>query len=216
MKLKKGVRGIVGIKIDLQKAYDRVDWVVLTRILTLFGFSDKFTKLVLNCMSSMNMELLLNASVFGQILMGRRLRQGDLISSFLFIILMELLSKMLLKWERDGKINGVKLGRQASSIIHLLFADDLLIFCRANMDEVKNVYQCLQLFYKWIGQAFNKEKSGCFFFKNVTPRSRLDIKWCLGMKELDNKSKHLGLPLFIERNKSTVFEDLRRKVEDKL
>lgn len=49
MNQNRGVRGIVGIKLDMQKAYDRVDWVVLTRILTLFEFPDKSMKLILNC-----------------------------------------------------------------------------------------------------------------------------------------------------------------------
>ncbi|XP_015881013.3 uncharacterized protein LOC107416974 [Ziziphus jujuba] len=74
MSQKKGIKGIAGIKVDMQKAYDRVDWIVLTRILTLFGFSDRCVKLILNCISSASMELPLNGSVFGKIPMERSLK----------------------------------------------------------------------------------------------------------------------------------------------
>lgn len=74
MKLKKRLRGIIGIKVDMQKPYDKVDWVVITRILILFDFSDKFVKLILNCISSVSMELLLNEGVYGKIPMERGLR----------------------------------------------------------------------------------------------------------------------------------------------
>lgn len=74
MKKHKGIKVIVGIKMDLQKAYDKVDWIVLTKLLILFGFSEKFTKLVLNYIFSVSMELLLNGSIFGRIPMERGLR----------------------------------------------------------------------------------------------------------------------------------------------
>nr|XP_048330709.1 uncharacterized protein LOC125422659 [Ziziphus jujuba var. spinosa] len=164
---------------DMQKAYDRLDWTVLTRILTLIGFSDRTVKLILNCISSVSMELLLNGSVFGKIPMERGLRQGDLLSPFLFILLSELLSRILHKWEREGKINGVKLGR-------------------------------------WTRQAINVDKSGCFFSRNVLERPKALIKSILGIRELSKKTKYLGIPLFMDRNKVVAFEDLKNKVESKI
>nr|XP_048331218.1 uncharacterized protein LOC125422872 [Ziziphus jujuba var. spinosa] len=121
---------------DMQKAYDMIDWVVLTRILTLFGFLDRCTKLILNYISSPSMELMLNGSVFGKIPMERGLRQGDPLSPFLFILVTELLSRLLHSWESEGKFNGVKLGRLSPSITHLLFVDDILIFYQANSEEL--------------------------------------------------------------------------------
>lgn len=210
MKRKKGFWGLLGIKIDMQNAYDIVNWVVLTRILTLFGFFEKCVKLILNCISSVSMELLLNGSVFGTISMERELRQGDPLSPFLFIIMMELLSRMLFKWERKKKFHGVKLGRMAPSISHSLFTDDLIIFCRANLEEVRNIKRCLQLYCKWSGQDFNKEKSGCFFSFNVELKIKAAIKICLGMKEVDKRAKHMGLPLTVGRSKTVAFEELKQ------
>lgn len=131
------------------KAYDRVDWMAFTRILTLFGFSDKIVKLILNCISYVNMELLLNGEIAGKIPMEQGLRQGDPMSPFLFILFSELLSHMLYKWEQEGKIHGVKLGRTAPAISHLMFTDDLLLFYRADLEEVRNIRKCLKLYCRW-------------------------------------------------------------------
>lgn len=60
MKKKKGATGFVGIKIDLHKAYDRVDWNVLLCVLEAFGFDNKFKLLVFRCISSTKVNLLLN------------------------------------------------------------------------------------------------------------------------------------------------------------
>lgn len=135
MKIKKGLKGFLGIKVDLQKAYDRVDWNILLQVLEAFGFDNKFKLLIFRCVSSSNIKMLLNGSPFGQIPLERGIRQGDPLSPFLFVLFLELLSRMLLKLEADGDIQGIKLNRLAPSITHLLFADDILIFCEASAGQ---------------------------------------------------------------------------------
>lgn len=148
IKHKKGLKGIVGIKVDMQKVYDRMDWVVITRILIMLGFSNKFVKLVLNCISSVSMEFLLNGSIFEKIPMEKGLRQGDTLSPFLFILMAELLLECFINGRANRNSMGVKLSWLSSSISHFLFVDDILIFCIANVEEVRNVQKCLQLYCK--------------------------------------------------------------------
>lgn len=129
----------------------------------LFEFSNRSVKLILNCISSVSLNLLLNGSVFGQIPTERGLRQRDPLSPTLFILITEPLSKMFHKGERENFFNGVKLRRTSPAIFHLFFADEVLIFCRVNAREVNNILRCLKSYCKWTGQAFNLEKSGCWF-----------------------------------------------------
>nr|XP_048321716.1 uncharacterized protein LOC125419554 [Ziziphus jujuba var. spinosa] len=129
--------------------------------------------------------------------------------------MVELLSRMLHKWETDAKFNGIKIGRLAPSITYLSFADDVIIFCRVNVEEIRNIQRCLHLHCKWTGQSFNKDKLGCFFSSNVPWKTKASIKRYMGMKEMDKKGKHLGMPMVVEKNKSTIFEDLRKKIESK-
>lgn len=107
----------------MQKAYDHVDWNVLSKVLLSFGFSVKVVIMLSNCYSADYLSILLNGSICGSVKAERGIRQGDPISPFLFIILLELLSRMLLKLEEEGKIQGIKLGRTSLDISHLFFAD---------------------------------------------------------------------------------------------
>lgn len=130
MKRRSSGSGIVGLKIDLVKAYDRVDWGLLTRIISKLAFSSKVNALILCCISPDSVELLLNGSVFSKTDMQRGLKQEDPLSLFLFTLYSELLSRMLLKLEREGRIHGIKIGRSSPAISHLLFADDICCFAR--------------------------------------------------------------------------------------
>lgn len=45
--------------------------------------------------------------------------------------------------EKEGKIHGIKIGQSSLAISHLSFADDLMIFCRANGENVSHIAKCL-------------------------------------------------------------------------
>lgn len=163
MKKSRRGKGLVGIKLNMLKAYDHVDWGMLTRIISKFGFSHKLVDLILRCISSDSVELLLNGSVFGRVDVERGIHQGGPLSPFLFILYSKLLSRMLLNLERDEKLHGIKIGRTSPSISYLFFADDILIFCKANTEEITQLKECLHQYCTWTGQRINASKSGCFF-----------------------------------------------------
>lgn len=77
LKRKKCVNGIVGIKIDMQKAYDKVDWRVLSQILCCYGFSAKVVNLLSQCSSADSLSILLNGSSFGNVQAEKGIRHGD-------------------------------------------------------------------------------------------------------------------------------------------
>lgn len=67
MKRKKKIKGFVGIKVDLHKAYDQINWQILLNFLEGYDFNRKFTLLIFICLTFGNMKLLLNGSYFGDI-----------------------------------------------------------------------------------------------------------------------------------------------------
>lgn len=75
---KKGIKGYMAIKVDLAKAYDRVEWSMLAVIISGFGFGKKFVDWTMACLSSAQFSILLNGSPYGYFLVGRGIRQGDL------------------------------------------------------------------------------------------------------------------------------------------
>lgn len=118
MNLKTGSMGFMAIKIDLAKAYDRVEWAVLHPLLTLLGFENRFTKLVMECIMTPRYSILLNGSPFGYFAAERGLRQGDPLSPALFTIFSDILSRMIARAESKGEISGIKISRGSPKITH--------------------------------------------------------------------------------------------------
>lgn len=116
--------------------------------------------------------------------MHRGLQQDDPLSPFLFILVTELLSRILYKAENLEMFHGIRVAHLAPPISHLLFADDLVVFCRGDVKEVGNIFQCLELYCAWTAQVINHKKSGVFFFKSMMPRQKKEIKRLLRMKEV--------------------------------
>jgi hypothetical protein len=99
------------------------------------GFHSSWINWIRICISSSSFSILINGSHFGFFSPKRGLRQGDPLSSFLFILGYEVLSRLLFKEEVVGNIKGLKVSRAIPAIHHLLFVDDLLIFGKATPIE---------------------------------------------------------------------------------
>ncbi|GAU39328.1 hypothetical protein TSUD_60790 [Trifolium subterraneum] len=131
----KGRRGELTLKIDISKAYDKVDWGFLRGVMTKMGFTDVWIRWVMMCVSSVNYSMLMNSDRVGPISPGRGLRQGDPLSPYLFILVTECLTALIHQAVGRGDLHGVRICRGAPEVSHLLFADDCFLFCRANVSE---------------------------------------------------------------------------------
>lgn len=169
LKRKQGRGGLMAIKIDLEKAYDKVDRGFLDEVLRCFGFSQKWRQLVRQCVSTVFFSVLINGSPFGFFHPSRVLGQGDPLSRFLFILVMEALSRLVACAEHAGNFHSIKIARVAPPISHLLFADDLTFFCRATTREAPTLRDVLNTFERWTGQTINLSKSFLSFSRKMDP-----------------------------------------------
>lgn len=121
-KRKKGGRFEAVLKVDLSKAYDRVRWDFVIEILKKMKFPESWIQWIFKCISSVTYSIIVNGQPSKQITSGTGLRQGDPLSPYLFILLMEVLPSNIMKLEHQGRIQGIKISRNAPSISHLFFA----------------------------------------------------------------------------------------------
>uniref|UniRef100_A0A803QE41 Reverse transcriptase domain-containing protein n=1 Tax=Cannabis sativa TaxID=3483 RepID=A0A803QE41_CANSA len=211
---KKGKGGLMAIKLDMHKAYDKMEWSFLDKVLERNGFTEKARGLIMTCVTGVSYSVLLNGSPLKKIVPHRGLRQGDPLSPFLFLLCQEVLSKLVLKAEGQGKIHGIKIAREAPSISHLMFADDTILFLRANVGEANEIMKCLATYEAWSGQTCSKTKSSVLFSQN-TPR-KLDILKALGVEQVSGMEKHLGNPFIFKRRKSEEYQFLKNNMKKRL
>ena len=140
---KKGKKGSLALKLDINKAYDRVEWAFLKSIMVKMGFPKIWIERVMCCVSTFSFSVKINGKTYGNIIPSRGLRQGDPLSPYMFLLCAEGFTSLLAKAEMENQIHGVSICRRAPSITHLLFADDSLLFCQAKQDEVKVIMDTL-------------------------------------------------------------------------
>jgi hypothetical protein len=121
---REGDLGYAALKLDMSKAYDRVEWSFLENMMRRLGFSDMWIQLIMECVTTVLYRVKVNGEHSTSFVPQRGLRQGDPLSPYLFLLCAEAFSALLKKGERDGLLARVKIYQNAPSISHLLFADD--------------------------------------------------------------------------------------------
>ena len=106
-----GQLGFMALKLDMSKAYDRVEWVFLMKVVKHLGFLDKLVSLITSCMSTSSYSVLLNGQPVGHIKPSRGLRQGDSLSPYLFLLCAMGLQGLIKKAENNVNIRGVSICR---------------------------------------------------------------------------------------------------------
>ncbi|XP_019150981.1 PREDICTED: uncharacterized protein LOC109147777 [Ipomoea nil] len=207
--------GWAALKLDMAKAYDRMEWSFVERMLLGLGFDGKWVSLIMLCVRTVRYRVLVNGKPSKEIIPSRGLRQGDPLSPYLFIICAEGLSLLLQDAQTKGRIHGCRVARGAPPISHLFFADDSLLFFKANMQETLEVKRCLTVYKKFSGQSVNFHKSNISFSRNTVLGDRNDIANGLGVEQAEDFGKYLGLPSVIGRNRKVVFSYVEKKLRQR-
>jgi hypothetical protein len=200
----------------MAKAYDRVEWRFLEATLTTMGIPTSLIQTIMKCVTTVQFSILLNGYPTSNFQPQRGLRQGDPLSPYLFILCADVLSGLISKAQQNHLIHGVKIAPRAPEITHLLFADDSLLFCRANNKEVKALNEVLQNYQRASGQLVNLNKSEMIFSKGVSNETKRDISQILPIQEKEHFSKYLGLPTVVGRSKNQVFNFIQERIWKKL
>jgi hypothetical protein len=138
-------RPYFALKIDMMKAYDRVEWSYLYGCLCKLGFAPTWISTVMRCVTEVRYAVKVNGDLTSPVVPSRGIRQGDPISPYLFLLCTEGLSCLLQK-EGLGGLQCLKNGQQGPSISHLLFADDSIFFARSDSRSVETLKEVLDTY----------------------------------------------------------------------
>ncbi|VVA31667.1 PREDICTED: reverse mRNAase [Prunus dulcis] len=213
---KKGRCFETGIKVDMNKAYDRIEWDFMEVLMRRMGFNSRWINLVLGCVRSVSFSIILNGKPGDFFCPFRGLRQGDPLSLYLFLLVSEALSLNLSKLTRDGNIQGIKLARRSPTLSHLFFADDSLFFLKADVLNCQRFMQVLDKYCLASGQCVNFEKSNMVFSPNTPSSLRVQLCEMFGFNGVDNAGTYLGLPTIWGRLKRAALAYIKDRVRRKI
>ncbi|XP_071905812.1 uncharacterized protein [Coffea arabica] len=209
---RQGKEGYMAIKLDMAKAYDRVEWHCLLEMMEKMGFCSKWINWIHSCLKTVSYSFNCNGEVKGFVTPERGIRQGDPLSPYLFLICSEGFSNLLRRAEERKRIQGLKISRLGPVLTHLFFADDSIIFCKANKNEAVEIMKVLKTYENASGQLVNLDKSAVFFSKNVDNEQKKDVCLALGGMAEAKQGKYLGLPMVVSRSKEQIFGFVRDNI----
>ena len=189
---KRGGVGYLAIKVDLEKAYDKLEWSFIRETLVKANLPKELIDLIMNCVSSTTTSVLFNGGLLEPFRPSRGIRQGDPLSPYLFILCMEALGHLIEEKCSEKKWTPVKASRSGIAFFHLFFIDDLVLFAKADGRNCSAIRDALDEFCNISGQSISEAKSIVFFSPNIdrdTGESLCDI---LGFSSTPNLDKYLG------------------------
>lgn len=195
-------------KLDLTKAYDRVEWKYLEEVLLKYGFCQKWVSWIMSCVRSVRYAVKLNGEMLDSFYPSRGLRQGDPLSPYLFLFVAEGLSRALEAECSISNITPLKVARGAPGISHLLFADDSLLFFKATGDQATSIKSALNVFQKGTGQLLSPSKCSILLSKVCPEHIQEEIMHTLDINSSTFEEKYLGLPTPKGRMKDSHFQPI--------
>lgn len=157
-KISKGKKGFMAWKIDLSKAYDRLNWHFIESVLVELKLPRAFIQLVMSCISSVQYKICVNGELTDAFRPQSGIRQGDPLSPYLFVLCIEKLSHIIFDEVGKKRWKGVKSSQSGPCVSHLFFANDLVLFAEASTKQAQIMRECLEKFCSVSGQAVNFDK----------------------------------------------------------
>ncbi|KAL4375950.1 hypothetical protein GQ457_02G034330 [Hibiscus cannabinus] len=213
---KNGPNKGAALKLDMEKAFDRVEWTFLRNVMLQVGFHPDWVALIMECVTTVTFSARVNGRLTTEFTPQRGLRQGDPLSPFLFLLCMQGLSAALQAEQVAGNIRGIRASQQGPRINHLFYADDSVIFVRNSVQEFTRLKEVLRLFAESSGQRINFDKSTVFFSPNTTMAHRQRLLSTLPLTEVSDPGIYLGAPLKVGKNKTNVFNFINETVDKRI
>ena len=215
--LRKNDGGVV-CKLDIEKAYDHVNWKYVLEVMRRMGFGQRWISWIFWCISTVSYSILINGVSEGFFRSTRGIQQGDPLSPYLFVLGMDILSRLVNKAVEGNFLSGCKIGgareEEELEVSHLLYADDTLLFCKDNPNQLACFRWILMLFEALSGLKINLSKSEIF---PIGGRENIEVlRAKLGCRAGSLPTTYLGLPLGASHKSVRMWDTIEERFRRRL
>ncbi|KAL3623019.1 hypothetical protein CASFOL_031835 [Castilleja foliolosa] len=213
---KKTFGGNLILKLDMAKAYDKMEWRFIIRAMRAYGFHEQFIDLIFRNLSNIQYTIFVNGEYYGLFKSLRGVRQGDPLSPLIFILGQQILSHNLKHLTAIGCLEPYRLSRKTTGVSHLMFADDMILFCNGGQKNMKRIKELLQMYEVSSGQQINYHKSEMYLSRHICEDRKKALQALMHCKTAELPFQYLGAPIYKGRGKSSYFEAVIQKIIRKM
>ncbi|KAE8735096.1 hypothetical protein F3Y22_tig00000477pilonHSYRG00472 [Hibiscus syriacus] len=170
------------------------------------GFPVSTIRVIMHCITLASMQIQLNGEYTPDFKPQRGIRQVDPLSPYLFVLAMERLGHSIRKCVEEGDWKGFSFARQGLPISHLFFADDLMLYAKADLPHTRQIEKILNHFGHFSGHKVSKRKTHIYFSPNTVTETKTVILSCLGFQEVDHMGKYLSVSVLHSHMKTVDFD----------
>jgi hypothetical protein len=200
----------------MAKAYDRLEWSFIKQTLISMDFPQNLVQTIMNCVSTVSFSILVNGHPSPYFNPLRGIMQGDPLSPYLFIICADVFFSMIIYKQNQSLIQGIVIAQTSPKVTHLFFADDSIIFCKANKEEVSQLKAVFEDYQRISGQQINLDKSEMMFSPLMHHHIKQELQEILPFSITNSIDKYLGLPTHIGHSKQAAFSFIMDRIRKKL
>ena len=203
-------------KVDFEKAYNSIDWGYLDSVMESMSFPVLWRKWIRECVGTAKASVLVNGSPTDEFHLHRGLRQGDPLSSFLFLIAAEGLHILMKVMADNHLFTGYSVGMVNPVVVsHLRFVDDTLLLGHKSWANVRALRGTLVIFKSMSGLKVNFNKS-LLVGINISDSWLNEAASVLGCKVGKVPFIYLGLPIGGNPQRLSFWDPIMHRIKSRL
>jgi hypothetical protein len=203
------------LKIDFEKAYNKLKWSFLFQTLKMKDFSTKWISWIKSFVTGGSVAINVNEEVRHFFQTRKGLRQGDPLSPLLFNIVIDMLAILINRAKQDEQIARVVPNLVDEGISILQYVDDTIISMDHDLDKARNMKLLLCVFEKASGLKINFHKSELFCFSQAQEAME-QYTSLFGCQEGDFPLKYLGILIHFRKLSNADWKRVEDRFEKRL